>query len=100
MQSLAQILANINEKDSGKYLTHEWQLFGYRLAMDLGDMKKVSFYMKIAKNENRATLERAWDFVKESNNPRSRAGLFLWKYKELKKEAEAKKNPSDENSKI
>lgn len=93
MKSLAEILANLSEKDSGKYLKHEWQLFGYKLAFWLGDMKRISFYMKLAKNEDRVMIQKAWDFVKESK-PKSRAGLFLWKLKELKKERaekEAKK---------
>lgn len=93
MKSLAEILANLSEKDSGKYLKHEWQLFGYKLAFWLGDMKRISFYMKLAKNEDRVIIQKAWDFVKESK-PKSRAGLFLWKLKELKKERaekEAKK---------
>lgn len=89
MKSLAEILANISEKDSGKYLKHEWQLYGYKLAVWLGDIKRISFYMKLAKNENRNILQKAWDFVKESK-PKSRAGLFLWKLKELKKEAKEK----------
>ncbi len=85
MQTLAQILVNLKERDAGKYLSQEWQLFAYRLAQDLNDMKRISFYMKLAKNENRTLLEKSWDFVKEANNPRSRAALFLWKLKELKK---------------
>ena len=84
MKSLGQILININGKDSGKYLTHEWQLFGYRLCMWLGDPKRISYYMKLAKNEDRVILERAWDFVKESANAKSRAALFMWKLKELR----------------
>ena len=37
--------------------------------------------MKLAKNENRNLLQKAWDFVKESK-PNSRIGLFHWKFKE------------------
>lgn len=95
MKSLAEILATINEKDTGKYLKHEWQLYAYKLALWLEDMKRISFYMKLAKNENRNLLQKAWDFVKESK-PKSKAGLFLWKLKELKKEIaekQAKKEP-------
>jgi hypothetical protein len=94
MKSLAQILLNITDKDSGKYLKHEWQLFGYRLCMWLGDPARISYYMKIAKNEDRVLLERAWDFVKESSNAKSRAALFMWKLKELR--ALKKKAPSQE----
>jgi len=85
MKSLAEILATLSEKDTGKYLKHEWQLYAYNLATWLGDMKRISFYMKLAKNENRNLLQKAWDFVKESK-PNSRIGLFHWKFKELKKQ--------------
>ena len=85
MKSLAEILANISEKDTGKYLKHEWQLFGYKLAVWLGDTKRMSYYMKLAKNENRVVIQNAWDFVKESK-ANSKAGLFLWKLKQLKEE--------------
>ncbi len=84
MESIAQILANLKSNDSGKYLAHEWQLYGYRLAMWLEDDKRVSMYMKLAKNENRDLLQKAWDFVKESK-ARSKPRLFLWKLTQLKK---------------
>lgn len=84
MESIAQILANLKSNDSGKYLAHEWQLYGYRLAMWLEDDKRVSMYMKLAKNESRDHLQKAWDFVKESK-ARSKPRLFLWKLTQLKK---------------
>jgi len=84
MESIARILANLQSKDSGKYLSHEWQLYGYKLATWLGDMGRVSMYMKLSKNEDRDLLQKAWDFVKESK-ARSRSRLFLWKLTQLKK---------------
>ena len=101
MKSLADILINLSEKDSGKYLKHEWQLFAYRLALWLGDIPKISYYMRLAKNEERWMLEKAWDFVKEAHNPRSRAGLFVWKFNQLKKESKekAKSAESPDNQK-
>lgn len=85
MKSLAQILAEIEEKDAGKYVKYEWQLYGYQLAKWLGDMERVSMYMKLAKTEDRKLLQTAWDFVKESN-ARSRSKLFMWKLGVLRKE--------------
>lgn len=84
MQSLSQILARIEEKDSGKYLKYEWQFYGYRLAKGLDDMDRISMYMKLAKIEKRTVLQEAWDFVKESN-AKSKPRLFLWKMSRLKK---------------
>ncbi|PIR42422.1 hypothetical protein CO058_02470 [candidate division WWE3 bacterium CG_4_9_14_0_2_um_filter_35_11] len=84
MESIAQVLANLKSNDSGKYLSQEWQLYGYRLAMWLGDTERVSMYMKLAKNEDRDLLQKAWDFVKDSK-ARSKPRLFLWKLTQLKK---------------
>jgi len=83
MKSLSEILKNLQEKDTGKYLKYEWQLYGYNLARYLDDMKRVSMYMKFAKTMKRNTLQEAFDFVKESN-ARSKPKLFLWKLSQLK----------------
>ncbi|OGC51153.1 hypothetical protein A2982_03130 [candidate division WWE3 bacterium RIFCSPLOWO2_01_FULL_39_13] len=85
MKNLGQILAHLEEKDTGKYISHEWQLFGYRLAKWMQDTDRISMYMKLAKNEKRDLLQKAWDFVKESK-PRTKSRLFLWKLTLLKKE--------------
>lgn len=89
MKSLARVLAEIEEKDAGKYVKYEWQLYGYRLAKWLGDMDRISMYMKLAKNEERKVLQEAWDFVKESN-ARSKPRLFLWKLSMLRKDSPVK----------
>lgn len=70
-------------KDKGGYITQEFQDFGYRLAMDLGDLKRVGLYMRMAKMEKRGILERALTFVSDSN-ARSKSRLFMWKVKQLK----------------
>lgn len=85
MESLKDILSKIQEKDVGKYVKHEWQLYAYRLARNLDDLDRVSLYMRLAKNGKRELLQNAWDFVKESN-PRSKSRLFLWKLTRLKAE--------------
>lgn len=85
MESISQILKRISDNDSGKYLSQEWQLFAYKLANGLDDTKRMSMYMKLAKTTKREILQKAWDFVKESN-PRSKSRLFLWKVGQLKKE--------------
>jgi len=72
-------------KDKGGYITQEFQDYGYRLAVDLGDMKHKSLYIKMAKNENRAVLESALSFVSDAN-AKSPARLFMWKVKQLKED--------------
>ena len=89
MKSIGDVLRELHDKDSGKYLKYEWQLYAYNLANWLGDEKRMSMYMKLAKNEKRETLQLAWDFVKESN-AKSRPRLFLWKLTQLKKEQSEK----------
>lgn len=89
MKSLGEILLKIQEKDAGKYLKHEWQLYGYRLAKWLDDMERISMYMKLAKTVDRKILDQAWDFIKDAHEPRSKAKLFLWKLGQIRKEKEA-----------
>jgi len=96
MQSIGDIIAKIQEKNSGKYMKYEWQLYGYRLAMWLEDEKRMSMYMKLAKTEDRVMLQKAWDFVKESN-ARSKPKLFMWKLAQLRKEKEERLNSTNKS---
>lgn len=73
-------------QDKGGYITQEFQDYGYRLAVDLNDLKHKSLYIKMAKTVDRSILEKAFSFISDSN-ARSRAKLFMWKVKQLKKEA-------------
>ena len=69
-----------------KYISREFQDYGYRLAVELDDLKHKSLYIKLAKEEPRALLEQAKIFVKEAYQVRNKARLFMWKIKELRKE--------------
>ena len=89
MYSLREILKDIEGKDTGKYVKHEWQLFAYKIAKVLDDLDRVPMYMSIAKTESRDLLQHALDFVKESK-ARSKPRLFLWKVKQLRIEREKK----------
>ena len=83
MQSIKQIL---DEKKAGvknKYVSREFQDYGYRLAKELGDDAHISLYIKLAKTVDRADLEQARRFCIDSNADRKGA-LFMWKLKELK----------------
>lgn len=84
MKSLKQILDEKNKPGKNKYVTREWQDFGYRLAMELEDPEHASLYIKLAKNEDRAILEQARRFAIDSNADKKGA-LFMWKLSELRK---------------
>lgn len=69
-----------------KYISREFQKYGYDLARELGDLKNKSLYIKLAKENPRALLESARNFVKDAYNVKSSAKLFMWKLKKLKSE--------------
>lgn len=79
------------DTDKDKYVSFEFQKYGYDLAQELGEPKKVSLYIKLAKITPRAHLEIARNFVKDAYQVQSRARLFMWKLKELKNAAKSKK---------
>jgi len=83
-KSLGQLLKSYNLDDKGKYITQEFQDYGYRLAKELGDEKHKALYIKLAKEAPRAILEKARLFVKDAYNVRNKARLFMWKLKELR----------------
>ena len=82
-QSIGNLLAGW-DLDKKKYITREFQDYGYRLALELGDEKNKGLYIKLAKEEKRAVLEQARTFVKDAANVRSRAKLFMWALKKLR----------------
>lgn len=74
------------KKDEDKYISYEFQKYGYDLAEELGDLKHKSLYIKLAKETPRNLLEAARNFVKDAYQVRSKPRLFMWKLKELKKQ--------------
>lgn len=70
-----------------KYISYEFQKYGYELAKELGDLKNTSLYIKLAKETPRGLLEEARNFVKDAYQVKSSARLFMWKLSELKKQA-------------
>jgi hypothetical protein len=84
-QRVGKLLADYDLSKKGKYVTREWQDYGYRLAMELGDVKNKSLYMKLAKEVERPLLEQARTFVKDATKVRSRAKLFMWALAKLRK---------------
>ncbi|OGM08078.1 hypothetical protein A2W13_02725 [Candidatus Woesebacteria bacterium RBG_16_36_11] len=70
--------------DEDKYISYEFQKYGYDLADELGDLKSISLYIKLAKETPRGYLEAARNFVKDANNVKSKPKLFMWKLNQLK----------------
>jgi PTH1 family peptidyl-tRNA hydrolase len=84
--STQELLQRFALEDKGGYISQEFQDFGYRLAMELDDPAHKSLYMKMAKKESRALLERALSFVSDATTAKSKARLFMWKLRQLKNE--------------
>ena len=94
VRSAKDILLNHNfleeKKKSFKYVTREFQDFGYRLAVKLNDLKHKALYIKLAKSEDRRILEKAASFAADYPNAKSKGKVFMWKVKELKGEKKEK----------
>jgi hypothetical protein len=91
MESIQDLLSDKKDfvkdlKNRHKYVTKEFQDYGYRLALKLGDLPNVSMYIKLAKVRERALLESAYSFVADYPNAKSKSRLFLWKLKQLQDE--------------
>lgn len=83
MQSVKQILTKFNPLED-KYISREFQKYGYDLASELGDLERKALYMKLAKEVPRFLLEEARNFVKDAGQVKSKPRLFMWKLKELR----------------
>lgn len=93
LNSIGSILDKYKLDDHDKYVSREFQKYGYDLAKELDDLKSTSLYIKLAKITPRALMENARSFVKDAKNARSRGRLFMWKLKQLKA---ATKNKQEE----
>ena len=89
LKSIRQLLDAYGLDDTGKYISQEFQDYGYRLAVELDDLENKSLYIKLAKEVDRKFLESARTFVKDAQNVRSRGKLFMWKLKQLKSDSKA-----------
>lgn len=81
---LGDILAKYKTDDSAKYISQEFQNYGYRLAIDLDDLAHKSLYIRLAKTVPREVLEKARSFAVDAMHAKSRARLFMWKMRELR----------------
>lgn len=82
MQSIKTVLDKFNPS-TDKYVSREFQTFGIHLAEELNDYKHKSLYIKLAKTEHRALLEKALSFAIDST-ARNKGALFMWKLAQLK----------------
>lgn len=84
MQKIGSLINKFKIVDSDKYLSQEFQKYAYELAKELDDLPHKSLYMRLAKNTQRGLMESARSFVKDAENAKSKARLFMWKLKQLK----------------
>ena len=84
MKKLNDILIKKDFDEKPKYITKEFQDYGYRLAKALEDMRYTSLYIKMAKTYPREILQEALSFVMDAR-AKSKARMFMWKVKELLK---------------
>lgn len=96
--TLGSLLQKYQVKEPNKHLNTEFQSFGFKLAVELSDLKHKSLYIKMAKEYNRALIERALSFVKDANVD-NKAKLFMWKLKKLRDEYKLKNQENIEERK-
>lgn len=89
-QAIGDVLKDF-DWDEDKYISREFQKYGYELAGELNDLEHKALYIKLAKEFPRPLLEKARNFVKDAKNVKNPARLFMWKLTELRKEREKKK---------
>ncbi len=82
-QSTQGLFARYTTIEVNKYVSQEFQDFGYRLAVALGDLEHKSLYMRMSKTIDRGILERALAFVTDAN-AKNKAKLFMWKVQQIK----------------
>lgn len=93
MKSIKTAIAESKFKDRPKNIAHEFQIYGVYLAESLDDTKHYSLYIKLAKELDRNILEEALNFTKGYYSAKSKARVFMWRLKQLKKGVEYAKIP-------
>lgn len=84
MKSIAKILDETKNIARPKNLSTEFQHYGVFLTEQLGDTKRYSLYIRLAKTVDRALLEEALNYTKGYTNAKSKAKIFMWKLKQLR----------------
>lgn len=88
MKDISSLLKKYDTTSKFKYVTKEFQDYGYRIAAELNDLNHKSLYIKLAKSEDRNMLEEAFAFAKHYNSAKNKGRVFMWKLKELRQERE------------
>lgn len=95
--SAGNILKRFNSVED-KYISREFQKYAYDLAVELGDEKHKSLYMRLAKTTPRQLLEQARYFVKDAKADYP-AKLFMWKLSQLRREQKNTRTEKLKNTK-
>lgn len=83
--SLLDVLQKYEVTEKSGNIAHEFQYYGGLLARDMGEEKRKSLYIKLAKTEKRGLLEKARYFVLDVPNVRNKGKLFMWTLAKLKR---------------
>lgn len=84
MTKISDVLSKYQTEEENKYISREFQDYGYSLAEELGDIRHKSLYIKLAKETPRGLMEAAKSFVIDAPNAKNKGALFMWKLKQLK----------------
>jgi len=76
-----------DREKSKKYVKHEFQDYGIRLAHDLNDLGHKSLYIKLAKTTKREYLEKAYRFAIDYPNTegKNKGKLFMWAFGKIRR---------------
>ena len=83
---LSDLLKRFDPKKD-RFISREFQKYGYDLSEELADPEHKSLYIKLAKTIPRQLLEQARYFVKDAGRVKSKPRLFMWKLAQLRKES-------------
>ena len=82
IRTIREIIEEKLKRDHHGNIAHEFQDYGVRLSEELGDSRRRSFYIKLAKEQPRAALEAAKEYALGYHKPKSKAKIFMWFLKE------------------
>lgn len=84
MKKIGLIIDETRFQNRPKNLSTEFQVYGVYLAEQLGDTKRYSLYIKLAKDYNRGLLDEALTYAKAYTTAKSKARIFMWRLKQLR----------------
>ena len=97
MDKISKIIpGRVDPEEQQRYITQEFQDYGYRLAVEMGEESRKAMYIKLAKTKSRVLLEQARSYVVDYPNAKNKGKLFLWKIKDL--ESKGKQLDSETSS--